>query len=129
MNLEKLGKDEIENFINKLNDGKDFSKYQFYNMAYDENKRIQKKQELKNKFGRDNVSDITLVNEEISVIKYGHEPHDKIYYMACINNNLVRDITTHTFDEALLLALMSKYNASKGFIFVAKALGMEIGRE
>lgn len=129
MNLKVLNNNEIDKFIDNLNKLEGFEKnkkYRFYNMAQSEYERLEKEESLI-KLDK-NIDEVTIVNDNIAIAKMKKFKNEKdVYYKAIVNNSIIHEISTYTFDEALLLALMRKYDNINGFSFVAKALGMKIG--
>jgi hypothetical protein len=128
MKLEKLDLEGVNKFFEELNSKTTFVKGTFYAMAKRENERNELENAIRERYSRQNdVSDVTIVSEDIAILKFGYA-EKQIYYMAYVDGDLVRETSTYTFDEALLLAVLKKYYKNVGaFSFIAKALGMRIG--
>lgn len=125
--LKDLDFNEAAKYVTELGCSENnlMGKVNFYNLAKEESIRNEREKEIKELFKNWSAVSVTLISDDISIVKGKFNKKDDEYiYSAIVNGKKVMETCTETFDQALLLALMKKYNSYEGFVFTTKALGM-----
>ncbi|MDC4245568.1 hypothetical protein [Clostridium perfringens] len=121
-----IGRENLKKFYMDLSEDNIVKQNTFYRLAQEQSCLNDKKKEIENLYKNDSV-DVFIISDDIAIVRHNVTKNNKEeYFTGVLDGNKIIDISTYTFDEALIYTLLKKYQCESGFTFLAKAMNLRI---
>lgn len=121
-----VGRENLEKFYKELSEDNIIKQNSFYRMAQEQSVLNDKRREIANLYKNDSV-EVFIISDDIAIVKHNISKNNKEeFFTGVLRGNKVIDISTYTFDEALIFTLLKKYGCESGFTLLAKAMNLKI---